>query len=559
MYQGLDECPTPADDQKEASAVVSAMKQWVEDVDSTDCPDMMSYLLEHRYCEVSLSFKLLKNRDRAVADVLVKAKAEVNFDVYVGHINLTECWAAENYGDGDYEEIECCEESVSVRSLKGCDGEHALSEVEIDKKSFVPKNFFETIDPDQKEFEEATGNEGASVDKQYNWTALLIWPKRKRAAVIGISNMVELFKQDVHANKKGLDNIARDIIREMHNKNPSVESCLLFLHSLQLMPDTKLIIEMLDILAGNKECYRYNNVVGNSSFCSLMLSIASKHGWDILRSPLQTMFAKCSSDNVEKYCTFLNKMIVSRKPDEEKDLYKDLLSVTVKVLVDEEDATPTSSAVKLSWYYRGYQPPIIYRSKGFVSQLFGLLTAAESNDLFASTVSALCAKPVRYPVLETLGPAIVDFYKSAEVEKDGPLQVVLTYCISQLEVSLRNVAAPTTNTKKVKFTCSCKDCVELKQFLKHPTEVQHHFKVNKGRRQHLRQQLHGSRADAAHTTDKSEDSHTLVVTKNNASYERKLKKQQRKQALLASLHSLSPVVDVSSENEPPTKKQKGSY
>ena len=29
MYQGLDECPTPADDQKEASAIVSAMKQWL--------------------------------------------------------------------------------------------------------------------------------------------------------------------------------------------------------------------------------------------------------------------------------------------------------------------------------------------------------------------------------------------------------------------------------------------------------------------------------------------------------------------------------------------------
>ena len=252
-------------------------------------------------------------------------------------------------------------------------------------------------------------------------------------------------------------------------------------------------------------------------------------------------------------------MIASRELDEEKDLYKDLLSITVKVLADEEDATPNSLALKLSSYYRGYQPPIVYRSKEFVNQLFGLLTAAESSDLFASTVSALCAKPVRYPVLVTLGPATIDFYKSTKVEKDGPLQVVLTYCISQLEASLHKVvAAPTTNTKKVKFTCSCKDCVELKRFLKHPTEVQHQFKVSKGRRQHLRQQLHGSRADATHVTDKSEDSHTLVVTKNNASYERKLKKHQSRQALLASLRSLLPVVNVSLENKPPTKKQKST-
>ena len=63
MYQSLDECPTPADNQTQASAIVSAVKQWVEDLDSTECPDMMSYLLEHRYYEVSLSFKLLKNHD----------------------------------------------------------------------------------------------------------------------------------------------------------------------------------------------------------------------------------------------------------------------------------------------------------------------------------------------------------------------------------------------------------------------------------------------------------------------------------------------------------------
>ena len=179
--------------------------------------------------------------------------------------------------------------------------------------------------------------------------------------------------------------------------------------------------------------------------------------------------------------------------------------------------------------------------------------------LFASTVSALCAKPVRYPVQETLGPAIVDFYKSTNVKKDGPLQAILTYCISQLEVSLSKViAAPTTNTKRVRFTCSCKDCVELKRFLKHPTEVQHRFKLSKGRRQHLQQQLHGTRADATYVTDKSDDSHTLVVTKNNASYEKKLKKQQSKQALLASLRSLLPVVDASSESEPPVKKQKST-
>lgn len=117
------------------------------------------------------------------------------------------------------------------------------------------------------------------------------------------------------------------------------------------------------------------------------------------------------------------------------------------------------------------------------------MTAVGSNDLFASTVSVLCNKPVHYPVLETLGPAVVDFCKSIKVEKNEPLQVIITYCTSQLELSIQKViVAPTNSAKPVKFTCSCKDCVELICFMKHPTETQHQFKINLTRRQHLHQQ-----------------------------------------------------------------------
>ena len=314
----------------------------------------------------------------------------------------------------------------------------------------MPDDFFDTIDPDDEEFEEATGNEGATVDKQYNWAALLLWPIRKRTAVMGVSNMARLFKQDVDAGRKDLDEVAKDIIREMRRNDPSVESCLTFLHSLLVLGDKKLIASMLDVMAGVKGSYSYSSGFIDDSFASLVMSIAHTHGWDILMSPLQIMFTRCSPSNVEKYCAFLKRMIISKKPDDDKDLYKNLLSNIVKVLAEESDATPNRSSS--SWMYASYKPPKVYRSKEFVSQLFSLLTAVGSDDLFASVNSALRNKPVRYPILETLGPAIIDFCKSTKVE--GPLQVILTYCVSQLEVSLRRVVpSPTSNAKSVKFTC----------------------------------------------------------------------------------------------------------
>ena len=100
---------------------------------------MMTYLLEHKYCEASLSFWLLKNGDRAVANVL----AQADFDIYVGHISLTEHWAVkrDDYDDDEYEEIECCDEFVHAEHLDSSDGKHTLSEVEIPKDSFVPEDF----------------------------------------------------------------------------------------------------------------------------------------------------------------------------------------------------------------------------------------------------------------------------------------------------------------------------------------------------------------------------------------------------------------------------------
>ena len=146
----------------------------------------------------------------------------------------------------------------------------------------------------------------------------------------------------------------------------------------------------------------------------------------------------------------------------------------------------------------------------------------------------------KLPVLETLGPALVDFYESTEVEKDGPLQVILSYCILQLE-----------------FTCPCKECMHFIEFLKHPTETRHRIKIAKGRRWHLYQLLDISGVNGARVTERCCGStHSLVVAKNNALLKKNIKKHQQKQALLASLWPLLSATGVPLDNGPPTKKKK---
>ena len=320
LYRGVDVCPAPADNQKQVSAIVSAMTAWNEDAVSEDCPELMTFMLEHQYCEASLSFELLKNGDRAVADVLVQAKAEGNFDLYIGNVHLTENWSADHNGWGDYTAEELCDEVLSLENVRSYDGEEISYSINISRDSFVPENFFDTVDPDEEDFEEATGNEGATVDKQYNWAALLLWPVKQRTAVIGLDAMVEIFVQRIEDKKDTrLVAVAKEIMTEMRN-SLDTSSCVEFLKSLLLLDNKELIVECLDTIV--KASSSYSGIIGNDSFCGLISTIGKKYSWSFLKSYLKAMFEKCTSDTVDKYCQFLLKATCDQARDEQKELYK---------------------------------------------------------------------------------------------------------------------------------------------------------------------------------------------------------------------------------------------
>ena len=75
----------------------------------------------------------------------------------------------------------------------------------------------------------------------------------------------------------------------MHHECPAVQSCLIFLRALQVVADTKLIAEMLDVVANIKEGYCLDSCIEDATFCSLVMSIGCKHRWDILKSPLERL------------------------------------------------------------------------------------------------------------------------------------------------------------------------------------------------------------------------------------------------------------------------------
>ena len=373
LYSGTNECPTPVDHQKQISTTVSALEAWNEDIETEDCPTMMAYMLEHQYCQAGLSFQRLKNIDRVVADVLIAAKTKVAFDLYVGNILLQEVWAASHDGRGDYTAEELCNEYYNAIHLRPYDTNKIASSIEIEKECIVPEDHFDEVSPDKEHFQEATGNEGATVDKHYHWAALLLWPVKKRTAVKGGSNMVKLFDEDVKRNKKEADLpvVAKDIMREMRAGWRSIESYMQFLQALMVIGNAELIAECLDILPRLANDYPY--FLNSKCFCEIIPTLGNNYGWDILKSPLK---AACLSRTVNNICWLLLKVSSDLLSGGQREFCQYFAAEVVNFLVSEQDTTPTVSEPRDSCLFTNdYRSPVTMnnRSKEFVSQLVAVI------------------------------------------------------------------------------------------------------------------------------------------------------------------------------------------
>lgn len=559
VYQGSDNCPAPANNQQSISTIVSSMREWSEDVTSADQHPMIAYLLEHKYCEASLSFQLLKNTDRAVADVLTQAKMEVDFDLYVANVSLVENWSATHYGYDDYAADDLVDESVSANNLKSRDGK-TITSIDLQKECFVPEDFFDTIDPDEEEFEEATGNEGATLDKQYNWAALLLWPSKNRTTNIGITNMIHLLKKDLldptfsQDKKTALEAVAKDIVSACASHSDdgyfTTEAYMSLLQSLQSLGNVELISDFLQVIASSMSDHYF---IESPSFSQEVLAIGCKYGWNTLRSSLQTIFDKLSSSKhrIEKYFLFLRE--ISQQPSSsQKDVCRGLASAIVSVLSSEDDTKPPSTQPTYSYLFYGNVGNT--RGKEFAVHLIKCLMTLECNEQLLSLVQAFRTKPNRYPILTILAPVCEELFKSLK-EGEGEniaFQQLLSFCISSLEASSNQAISLPTNwsepAEPVTFSCSCADCVTLMRFLRHPTETQQRFKMGKARRFHLHRQLDSNVCSATHVTEHVGNPHTLVVTKTRTNYNKDCKKLQNEKATLSRLRALI--------GAPPAKRQK---
>jgi hypothetical protein len=140
----------------------------------------------------------------------------------------------------------------------------------------------------------------------------------------------------------------------------------------------------------------------------------------------------------------------------------------------------------------------------------------------------MLAWPKTYGVDEVLIPAILDLAGARSARALPAVERLRTAALAHLRTRIAEpLEAPKDWRRVSELPCSCADCRDLARFLDDPAQKTWTLKAVEARRGHVEAVIRQAGSDLDVATDRNGRPYTLVCTKNQASYERRVKQRQR--------------------------------
>ena len=188
-----------APDFAEQAEIISTMlRTWVSKVRSGA---KIVWLLDHDYSTAGLSFSALKGTDAVVARTLAAAAEPADCSLHAAIVRITEFGHGEFDWYDDEDDIEMFEVDDWTCSLEDWvaldDSRPDFGKIPLLDGELLPDQALADTDPDERRVQEASGNEGASVEHVYRKAALVVWPREKtvetlaRGGILGAIDYVE--------------------------------------------------------------------------------------------------------------------------------------------------------------------------------------------------------------------------------------------------------------------------------------------------------------------------------------------------------------------------------
>jgi predicted 2-oxoglutarate/Fe(II)-dependent dioxygenase YbiX len=541
--RGQGPAPEAPDYDRQQTNVAALLRRWATDAESQDdeTPEKLIYPLEHAYTPAELGFETLKGVDAAAARVLVAAAPQAGCDLHLALASIEESGAAEYNPDlgssrrrwiDPEDELEAGEvfdrHAVLSEWRRPDDSRPTLGELPVLDEELSPPDAFDDMAPDEEHFHEATGNEGASFERTYRRAALVLWPRERFFAVLNqaglpatLSYLGELTERWVAAGEDSRSPLwqqAHELSRHMIPSWPTRP----WYSARSTAPSD--VTRMLTLLMQFEDMVRLDTFLSEVVACGIGTKGDNAAILDALRllSPdrakalTESIVAGAAATSLDTSADLLARAAAAQLDGQPAEL-----AGAAAALIEALPGDPARAASGDPWRRAPEVQP------GLLVDLFSALVQIDEA-LAMRAADHVLAWPKTYGIDRVLIPGMRELAGAATIKSSTAVQRLRTTCVEHLRARIAETLAPPGDWSRAsELACKCPHCSALSRFLADPGLQTWTFKAVEFERNHVEDTIRNAHCDLDFTTLRRGRPYTLVCTKNQASYERRVKQRNK--------------------------------
>ncbi len=530
--------PQPPSYTAEQDHVTTLLRQWAETTGEADdqSPRKVIYPLEHAYTPAELSFAALKGADAAAAAVLSTAAQQAECALHLALVSIEESGTAEHTGaypsrgrwrsdedDDDYEIDEVYDRVTALSDWRLPDGgQPDLGTLPFQDDELCPPDVFKDVEPDELDFNEATGNEGASFARTYSRAALVLWPRAGWLAVLNqagqqvtLPYLAELAARWAESGQDAQSLLWRqahelsgymlrawqgpqgyDIPDEQHSEAARM------LRVLTRLQDTARIADYLSDVSA-KGLYGRGD---NDALLAAARLLPPQRAAELIAQ----IVAANAPQTIGACADLLARAAAAPDGPGAWDL-RPAATALVSALPGDPARKPTTT---MWWRTAAPDAAVVVDTLTALGRIAPALADAAADYMLAW--------PTTYDADAVLVPALLRLHEQPATRDLPAVRHLRDVCLEGLRTRIALPLEPPRDwTRASALTCHCPLCSELSAFLADPSRRIWTIKTAEANRNHLQASITSNGCDLDVTTDRHGRPYALVCTKNQASYDRR--------------------------------------
>lgn len=519
--------------------------------------------LDHQYTEAGLDPGALKGADRPQTEVLTRAAASLDYDcslALVTHYEMgpvdLDTWTPpdfrsrrsyrKSYGreelsepeDDDSADLEeVIEETITLTHWVGLNGDDpAFGTLHVDDDELLCGED-RTDWAVRQQIHEATGNEGANLERWYHRCAIVIWPRTGRFRILAAEGQAVALPELERIAARAEDPEALSACREFagdvlnhwrahgYSRSPSD-------HSGRMLAVLNRI-GAIDLAARFIEEVLPLDFTGREG--QAIARLGEHLGWEALRPAVAAFLQRQQPSPYDG--TPARSLSVLAPLYGNPAAWNDERQAVCASLAQELDQLfQRFTSEKAPRWLADKKPPA-----GLVANAVRVFALGSQPEVLDRFLDGVLRGELGCSLREVLAPdlkAIAGWLPEAPAARPAYARL-RKHCLAQLRAATAEpVEFPTDWRRSAELNCRCQDCGALAVFLRDAATPAARFSLNAERRSHLQSQIERCECDCTHETERKGRPFTLVCEKTTASYERRERQYRADRQLLEEIERL---------------------